>query len=235
MRMIRVVLGWVAISGGLAWADTIHVGDVSGDVKYESPGGQWHVLQTGSEIDPGLVVTDTNGSAYISPFPGIDLRLAQATQMDIQQNEKKELPEGWRRGTGLRLRAGKLSGYVQSSLKNPDICDIETSCGKIRVESGTFVVCLHSDGAHLFLQTGHAILYPLKGEFHEPGIRIDAPTNVGVLSSSGEVEIEPLNRVSSGVSNCLLSGVTPEIARHLEIGTPNPDNVPGNRAVSPIH
>jgi hypothetical protein len=227
---------WIVGACG-AWAATIHVEEVAGQAWYKSAtAGAAQLLGSNTQIDKGSVITNVNGSVYASPAPGSRFRLAPATELHVESNSVgKGLGERRERNAVFALTQGKMTGAISPRAEGTCCYDIRLAGGRLSVKNGTFVICIHGDGAHLYVARGFVTLYPSQGPYHEAGVRILAKANVGILSDEGQVKLEPMDRVTEGTRNCLLSGATPDILQRVEQVLPEPGNLPGNPPVSAIN
>jgi hypothetical protein len=236
MRIVYVAIVamgcWMRATPAVA-ADDIRVEEVTGQAWYGAGDAPRHLLQAGNEIGLGTLSTANDGLVYASPVPGSEFRLAGDSKLRIESDGWQTGPAGEKqRNFVVDLSEGKITTSSRSDAAGDCVYQIRLAGGRISVGSGLCVICVHGDGCHLYVARGSITLYPLHGPLQQKGVRIDAKASIGVLSNSGEVSFQAMNQTASGTSNCLMSGVTPEIVRRFEVGSPNPANLEGNPPVS---
>lgn len=241
MRITEAVLvgliSWLVT--GAARGEGFHVESVTGQASYVAPqNGTPVALMPNTDLKAGDVLTDSATSIYVSPAPGSEFRLAPDSEMRIKGDDLETQPgEKPERKAALMLMQGKLTGSINPDAAGTCRYEIALSGGRILAENGMFVICVHGDGAHVYVARGYVTLYPAKGQYKETGIRLVAKASIGILGNEGEVSFQRMTQVASGMSNCLLSGLAPEVVEHLqmEMGAPKPYKFPNpvNRTGNP--
>jgi hypothetical protein len=223
-------LVWTAGPCG-ARADGFHVDKVIGGASYNPPNGlPREILRSNTEVTLGSISTDAGGSVYGSPGPGSKFRLGPGSEMRIGNNDMEaKRGGGFERDAVVGLSQGKLTA---ASVAGGGRYDIHILGGQVSTAAGLCVVCIHGAGAHVYVAQGSVTLFPTAGSYRSGGLTMMARPSIAVLSNKGELEIQPLNQVGPGVTNCLLSGASGGAAAEIEVGLPNPANLKGNPPVS---
>ena len=209
----------------------IHVDNVVGGVWYASAQGQTEQrVKNNSDFAPGYFRTDSDGSMYASPGAGSTFYISHDCAITVRSNSMVT-------AYGAALQQVAVidvgEGKITAGGKAPKVLyDILTQGGRVDLAQSVCVLCMHDDGAHVYVASGHVQLFPKSGIYHTRGLTMMARPSVAVMSKRGELRIEPLYQAPVATSNCLLSGATPEIAGHVEHGFANVLNLQPNPPVS---
>jgi hypothetical protein len=224
------LLFWIIAGPGTRAAE-IHVDTVNGEVLYGAPGNPATIpVKPHTDIQVGRMQTSLDGSLYASPGPGSKFHLDHDTAVDFTSNGlAAKTGGGQERDVVLAISQGRMTA---AGVAGSGHYEIQPPGGRISMGPGLCVLCMHGDAAHVYVAKGSAIIFPHAGTYQKTGLTLLGRPTIGILHSNGTLETQPLNQVAPGIHNCLLSGATPEVAAHVQEGSPNPANLEGNPDVS---
>jgi hypothetical protein len=242
---LKRVFGWMFVVGGLftfqvavarGGPENLQVDQVTGEVTAQkTTTGGWTPLQPFSRIGTGGELrTGLDGSLYATVMPGARLHLAAGSDLKIRGMVDKTQPDGTvMHCLDLGLLQGKITFSLSPATAGHFCYQVHTLGGRVAgVDPSLCVICLHGDGAHLYVAKGYVIMYPKGGPYSIGGIKLVAKAAIGVLGNQGTLDVIPMNRIAPSTANCLLSGAAPAVANQLETAQPNPANTPTNPPVS---